>query len=60
MKRQVKKGGPTVTELYDLTGDRGETKDLSSERPKLLRELSRMLDEWEKETAPENNKLSDA
>ena len=33
-------------ELYDLSSDRTETKNLAAERPELVRELSSAYDEW--------------
>ena len=37
-------------ELYDLSTDRTESKDLAAERPELVRELSAAYDEWAKRT----------
>jgi arylsulfatase A-like enzyme len=35
-----------VEELFNLAEDLGETNDLSTERPEVLRELARAFDEW--------------
>jgi arylsulfatase A-like enzyme len=44
--------GPTV-ELYDLSADPGETRDLSSEYPEKAEELSAMLHRWQSEVDAE-------
>lgn len=43
MKYPPQSGKP---QLYDLKGDPYETKNLAQEKPELVRELSKLLDEW--------------
>ncbi len=41
--------GPAVWELYDVAKDPGETKDLSKERPKILKELQEAWSKYAKD-----------
>lgn len=48
-ERLLQRDPDAAFELYDLKVDPREKKDLSSERPELVRELSRALDSWRQE-----------
>lgn len=41
----------TQTELFDLASDLGESKDLSTERPDVLKELQKAFDKWSSQMA---------
>jgi hypothetical protein len=41
----------TQTELFDLASDIGESRDLSSARPEVLKELQRAFDKWNAQMA---------
>lgn len=45
--------GPQRWELYDVVSDPGETRDLSGERPEIVRELAAYYDRWWDEVQPE-------
>ena len=42
--------GQTTPELYDLAADVGETKNLATEKPEVVKELTAAIAEWEKGT----------
>ena len=42
--------GQAAPELYDLAADVGETKNLSAEKPEVVKELTAAIAEWEKGT----------
>ena len=43
-------------ELYDLSSDRNETRNLAATRPELLQNLAKRWDQWFKEVAPAKGK----
>lgn len=51
LKLVVSKGGSGKPELYDLSKDMGETKDLASAQPAKVRELQALWDKWSSEQA---------
>jgi arylsulfatase A-like enzyme len=51
-KLLVGNGGSGKPELYDLSKDLGESKDLAPERPEKVNELQALYDEWNKQQAP--------
>ena len=42
----TKGGGPDSPQLYDLTADPGETKNLAKEKPELVAKLTKLLEEY--------------
>ncbi|WP_414661786.1 sulfatase-like hydrolase/transferase [Horticoccus sp. 23ND18S-11] len=52
MKLVVSKGGGTEPELYDLSSDIGESKNLASAQPAKVRELQTLWNTWSAEQAP--------
>jgi arylsulfatase A-like enzyme len=51
LKLVVSKGGSGKPELYDLSKDIGESKDLAAAQPAKVRELQALWDEWSAEQA---------
>jgi arylsulfatase A-like enzyme len=52
MKLVVSKGGSGRPELYDLSTDIGESKDLAAAQPAKVKELQALWDKWSAEQAP--------
>jgi arylsulfatase A-like enzyme len=52
LKLVVSKGGSGQPELYDLSTDIGESKDLASAQPAKVKELQALWDKWSAEQAP--------
>lgn len=52
MKLVVSRGGGSTPELYNLTDDIGESKDLASAQPDKVKELQALWDTWSAEQAP--------
>ena len=52
MKLVVSKGGSGKPELYDLSADIGESKDLAAAEPGKVKELQALWDKWSAEQAP--------
>ena len=51
LKLVVSKGGSGQPELYDLSTDIGESKDLASAQPAKVKELQALWDKWSAEQA---------
>lgn len=52
LKLVVSKGGSGQPELYDLSTDIGESKDLAAAQPAKVKELQALWDKWSAEQAP--------
>ena len=50
-------GDPAKLELYDITQDPGQQKDIASQHPEVIATLSKKYDAWWATIAPQNDKM---